>query len=75
MTWLWAIVAIVVGTAVLGAVRHLRLFFWAFFLSAGVLLALHMQASPQEGGTGLAALGAGLALRSRARRLMGGFLL
>lgn len=74
MTWLWALIAIIVGTAVLGAIKHIRLFFWAFFLAAGVLLALHMQTNPTEGASAMAAMGGGLALRSRVRRLMGGFL-
>ncbi len=73
MSWLWVIIAVVVGTAVLGAIRHIRLFFWAFFVAAGVLLFLHMQTNPQEGGAALAALGGGLALRSRVRRLLGAF--
>lgn len=74
MTWLWAIIGIVVGTAVLGAIKHIRLFFWAFFVAAGALLFLHAQTNPAEGGAAMAALGGGLALRSRARRLMGVFL-
>lgn len=73
MTWLWVIIAVVVGTAVLGAIRHIRLFFFAFFLAAAVLLALHMQTNPAEGASALAALGGGFALRGRVRRLLGGF--
>ena len=73
MTWFWVIVAVVVGTAVLGAIRHIRLFFFAFFLAAGALLFLHMQTNPAEGGAGLAALGGGFAMRGRVRRLLGGF--
>lgn len=73
MSWVWVIVGVIVGTALLGAIRHVRLFFFAFFLCAGALLLLHMQADPVEGGTGLAALGTGYALRRRARALLGGF--
>ena len=71
MSWFWVIVAVVTGTAVLGAIRYIRLFFFAFFLAAGCLLFLHMQTAPLEGGTGLAALMGGLTLRGRVRRLLG----
>lgn len=74
MNWIWVIIAVVLGTAVLGAIKHIRLFFWAFFLAAGGLLFLHMQTNPEEGASALAAMGGGLALRGRVRRLMGGFL-
>ncbi len=71
MSWLWVIIAVIVGTAVLGAIRYVRLFFFAFFLAAGCLLFLHMQTDPVEGGSGLAALMGGFSLRSRVRRLLG----